>query len=137
MTDKIAEAKQLAELGYSLKAIELYQNKLNVGVMENSDAGAVFLGICGDLVRLYIKLREGVVSDAKFLCYGCPGSSSAMSALTILISGKTLSQAKLLTINDILDVLGGLPENKQECAELAIRTLSKVIAEYEKSKVLV
>lgn len=137
MTDKIAEAKQLAELGYSLKAIELYQNKLNVGVMENPDADAVFLGICGDLVRLYIKLREGAVSDAKFLCYGCPGSSSAMSALTILISGKTLSQAKLLTENDVANVLGGLPKNKQECVELAIRTLRKVIAEYEKSKALV
>ena len=74
MTDKKSEAKQLIELGYSDRAIELYQNDVNIGVIENPDANAVFLGNSGDLIRLYIKLNGEIVEDAKFLCYGCPGS---------------------------------------------------------------
>ncbi len=135
MTYKIQETKRLIELGYSDKAIELYQNDVNVGVIENPDANAVFLGISGDLIRLYIKLKGEIVEDAKFLCYGCPASSSAMSALTLIIKGRSLSAVKKLTADDLLKTLGGLPETKQECAEIAIKTLKKAVAEYEKPKV--
>lgn len=134
MTDKISEAKHLIELGYSDRAIELYQNDVNVGVIENPDANAVFLGTSGDLIRLYIKLNGETVEDAKFLCYGCPGSLAAMSALTLIIKGYSLGTVKKLTEDDILKALGGLPETKQECAEIAIKTLKKAVAEYEKSK---
>jgi len=134
MTEKISEAKHLTELGYSSKAIELYQNKVNIGVIENPDTDAVFLGESGDLIRLYIKLNNKIVEDAKFLCYGCPGSASAMSALTILLKDKTLNHAKKLTEDDIMKALGGLPESKQDCAKLAIKTLKKAITEYEKAE---
>jgi nitrogen fixation protein NifU and related proteins len=110
MTDKISDAQQLSELGYSNKAIELYQNKVNVGVLNDCDTDAVSIGTNGDLIRLYIKLDGKNVEDAKFLCYGCPGSTCALSALTLLITGKPLHYAKKLTENDIIQVLGGLPE---------------------------
>ncbi len=129
MTDKKLEAKQLIELGYSDRAIELYQNDVNMGVIESPDANAVFLGNSGDLIRLYIKLNGEIIKDAKFLCYGCPGSSSAMSALTLIIKGHSLSTVKKLTEDDILKALGGLPETKEECAEIAIKTLKKAVAE--------
>ncbi len=134
MAERIGEAQQLADLGYSNKAIDLYQNKINVGVIDNADTDAVILGPNGDLIRLYMKISNTLISDAKFLCYGCPGSMSAMSALTLLLRGKTLNQAKKLTENDILEALGGLPESKQDCADLPIRTLEKAIANYEKMK---
>jgi|WetSurMetagenome_2_1015567.scaffolds.fasta_scaffold12277_4 nitrogen fixation protein NifU and related proteins len=133
MTEKTSEAKQLMELGYSNRAIELYQDKVNVGVIENPDAGAVFLSPSGDLIRLYIKFNSEIVEDAKFLCYGCPGSSSAMSALTILIKNNPLSEAKTMTEEDIVKSLEGLPEAKQDCATLSIKILQKAIAEYEKT----
>ena len=134
MTGKNDESKQLMELGYSDKAIELYKNDVNFGVMDDPDANAVFLGSHGDLIRLYIKLRGDIVEEAKFLCYGCPGSIAAMSALTLTIKGLSLSDAKNLAVDDVLKVLGGLPEEKQECAEIAVKTLQKAIAEYEKPK---
>ena len=93
-----------------------------------------FLDPCGDLIRLYLKLNNEIVEDAKFLCYGRTGSVSAMSALTILIKGKPLSEVKKMTEEDIVNALGGLPDTKQECAELSIKTLQKAIAEYEKIK---
>ena len=74
----------------------MYENEVNVGVIDNPDANAVFLGLCGDSVRLYIKIKSEIVEDAKFLCYGRPGSISAMSAKTVLLKGKTLNQAKKL-----------------------------------------
>jgi nitrogen fixation NifU-like protein len=131
MTDKKSEAKQLIELGYSSKAIELFENKVNVGVIENPDADTVFLDPCGDLICLYIKMNNEIVEDAKFLCYGRQGSTSALSAMTILIKGKTLNQVKKLTEDDILKELEGLPE---DCAELSIKTLKKAIDGYRKSK---
>jgi nitrogen fixation NifU-like protein len=133
MTDKVAEAEQLTELGYSSKAIELYQKQVNVGVINDSDTDAVSLSQSGDLTRLYIKINDNVIKDAKFLCYGCPGSLSAMSALTLIIKGKTLAQANKLTRHDILETLDGLPESKKECAELPIKTLKKALEIYQKN----
>ena len=104
---------------------------MNIGVIENPDADAVFLDPCGDLIRLYIKMNSEIVEDAKFLCYGRQGSTSAMSAMTILLKGKTLNQVKKLTEDDILKELGGLPE---DYAELPIKTLKKALDGYEKSK---
>jgi nitrogen fixation protein NifU and related proteins len=134
MNDKHEEAKQLIELGYSDRAIELYQNNVNFGVMEKSDAGAVIQGVSGDLIRLYIKINGETIEDATFLCFGCPGSLAAMSALTLIIKGQTLSELTKLTVDDILKELGGLPETKQECAEIAVKTLKKAIVSHEKSK---
>jgi len=134
LSHKISETQQLIELGYSDKAIELYQNDVNFGVMDNPDANAVFLGSHGDLIRLYIKIKGNRIEEAKFLCYGCPGSIAAMSALTLTIKGLSVSDAKSLTVDDVLSALGGLPEEKQECAEIAVKTLKKAIAEYEKPK---
>lgn len=132
MTDKIAEAQQLMQLGYSSKAIELYQNQVNVGVINDSDTDAVFLSLNGDLTRLYIKINGTIVKDAKFLCYGCPGSLCAMSALTLLIKGKTLTEASRFTEDDILEALNGLPESKKSCSELPIKTLKKALVMYDK-----
>jgi nitrogen fixation protein NifU and related proteins len=134
LTKKSEETKQLIELGYSDRAIELYLNDVNFGVMEKSDAGAVIQGASGDLIRLYIKLHGETIEDAKFLCFGCPGSLAAMSALTLVIKGQSLSDVKRITVDDVLRELGGLPETKQECAEIAVKTLKKATAAYEKSK---
>jgi nitrogen fixation NifU-like protein len=134
LTNKLGEARQLVVLGYSDKAIEFYQHETNVGVIDSSTTDAVSLGPSGDLIRLYLKLDGETIADSKFLCFGCPASSASMSALTMLITGKPLSYAKKLTAEDVLKNLGGLPEEKQDCAELAISTLKKVLAEYEKPK---
>ena len=125
----------MAESGYSKKAIELYVNNVNVGTLENPSVSTTFLGPCGDLIRLYLRINErDVIEDAKFYYLGCPGSAASASAMTNLLKSKNVNQAKQLTEKDILAELDGLPKSKLDCARLSIRTLRKAIAEYEKLK---
>lgn len=123
----------MVESGYSNKAIELYVNNVNVGKLSNPTVTTTFLGSCGDLIKLYLKINEkNIIEDAKFYYLGCPGSASSASAMTTLLKGKTVDQAKKITGNDILAELGGLPKSKLDCTALSIKTLRKAIAEYEK-----
>jgi nitrogen fixation NifU-like protein len=135
MSRKLAEEelKLMVESGYSSKAIKFYVDNVNVGKLENPAVVTTFLGSCGDLIKLYLKINEkNVIEDATFYYLGCPGSASSASALTTLLKGKTIGQAKELKEDDILAELGGLPKSKRDCATLSIKTLRKAIAEYEK-----
>lgn len=123
----------MLESGYSKKAIELYVNNINVGKLANPTIATTFLGPCGDLIKLYLKINEkNIIEDAKFYYLGCPGSASSASAMTLLLKGKTVDKAKKITGDDILKEIGGLPKAKLDCATLSIKTLRKAIAEYEK-----
>jgi NifU-like protein involved in Fe-S cluster formation len=125
----------MMESGYSKKAIDLYVNNVNVGTLENASVVTTFLGPCGDLIKLYLQIgKKDKIEDAKFYYLGCPGSAASASAMTVLLKGKTVNQAKNMTESDILNELGGLPKSKSDCAKLSIKTLRKAIAEYEKQK---
>jgi NifU-like protein involved in Fe-S cluster formation len=129
------ELQLMVESGYSNKAIDLYVNNVNVGTLTEPSIVTTFLGPCGDLIKLYLHINEkDIIKDAKFYYLGCPGSASSASAMTILIKGRTINQAKKLTEQDVLDGLGGLPKSKLDCARLSIKTLRKAIARYEKLK---
>lgn len=127
------QLRLLAESGYTKKAIELYVNNVNVGALENPDIVTTYLGPCGDVIKLYLKISEtGIIEDAKFCYLGCPGSASSASAMTELIKGKAVDEAKEITEDDVLNELGGLPKTKLDCPKLVITTLRKAIAEYER-----
>jgi nitrogen fixation NifU-like protein len=129
------EMRLMVESGYSSKAIQLYVDNVNVGKLHNASVVATFLGSCGDLLKLYLKINENdVIEDATFYYLGCPGSATSASAMTMLLKGKTVEQAKMMTGNDILTELGGLPKSKLDCTTLSIKTLRKAIAKYEKLK---
>jgi NifU-like protein involved in Fe-S cluster formation len=129
------ELELLKESGYSDKAIELYLNKVNVGMLENPDIVETYVGPCGDMIRLYLAVdNNNVIKDAKFQCVGCPGVASSASAVTSLLKGKTIEDAKKITESDVFNELGGLPDPKIDCIELVTRTLKKAIANYEKGK---
>lgn len=137
MTRKLVEEerKLLEQSGYTKKAIELYVNNVNVGALEAPSVVSTYLGPCGDLIKLYLKINtKDIIEDAKFYYLGCPGSASSASAMTMLLKDKTINQAKKLTEGDILKALGGLPKTKLDCPKLVIKTLRKAIAEYEKQK---
>jgi NifU-like protein involved in Fe-S cluster formation len=120
------ELKLMVESGYSTKAIELYVNSVNVGTLQNPSIVTTFLGPCGDLIKLYLRIDErDVIEEAKFYYLGCPGSAASASAMTTLLKNKTVNQAKKLTENDILVELGGLPKSKRECATLCLKTLRR------------
>jgi NifU-like protein involved in Fe-S cluster formation len=137
MREKLKEEtpRLMAELGYSNKAIELYVNNVNVGELKKPDVFTTYLGPCGDFVELYLKIdKADIVKNGKFYYVGCPGSAAPVSAMIELIKGKPINEVKRLTEHDILNELGGLPKEKIDCAKLAISTLRKAIAEYEKMK---
>ena len=128
------ELSLLAEAGYSRKAIELYDGKINVGVMKNPDVTLAYTGPCGDTIKLYLKIRKNdVIEDAKFQYLGCPASAICGSTLTQIITGKTLQEAKKITEDDVLSELGSLPDEECHCATLNVTTLHKTISRYEEN----
>ena len=126
------ELELLRSAGYSGIAIKLYRNRVNVGVLDNADVALAFTGPCGDTIKLYLRIQdEAIIKDARFQYLGCPASAACGSIITQMIIGKTKQEATLITEDDVLKVLGGLPAHECHCAELAVTTLQKTIAKYE------
>lgn len=101
------EFELLKDAGYSESVIELYRDKVNVGVIENPDVNLAYTGPCGDTMKIYLRISDDdVVEDAKFQYLGCPGAASSCSAMTRIVKGKTLEEAKRITEHDILRELG-------------------------------
>lgn len=99
-------------------------NPRNVGELEDADAVAELTNpVCGDRLRLSLRLREGRVEAARFLAYGCPPTLACGSALTELLAGASLEEAALITRQDITRALGGIPARKGHAAALAVETL--------------
>ena len=121
----------LRKAGYPEKAIDYYLRKVNVGVIEGADATEVFTGLCGDSMRVYLKVEKGAIQDAKFQAIGCAGAFASGSTVTELVKGKTLEDAKKITENDVVQELDGLPGPKIHCARLAIDALRKSIDTYK------
>ncbi len=126
--------KLLKTSGYSERAIEYYENHLNVGSIEDPDAQYMFTGPCGDTMEIFLKITSGIITDAKFQAIGCAGSFTSGSALTKMITGKTLKDSEKLNETDVLNHLGKMPEQKVHCARLAVLTLKKAIEQFKKKK---
>ena len=120
----------LRKAGYSEKAIDYYLRKLNVGVIEGAEAVDSYTGLCGDSMRVYLKVSEGVIRDAKFQAIGCAGAFASGSALTEMVKGKTLKEAEKITEHDVVKDLEELPGPKLHCARLAVDALRKSIESY-------
>ena len=126
------EIALLRQSGYSEKAITLYVDRTNVGVLEHADISLSHTGSCGDTMKFYLRITgHDVIEDATFLYLGCPGFASAGSVVTEFAKGKTLHEAMELTEADVLTLLDSIPESKIHCAKLAILTLQKTIAQYK------
>ena len=122
----------LRKAGYSDKAVDYYLRKLNVGVIEGAEAVDSHTGLCGDSMRVYLKVEEGVIRDAKFQAIGCAGAFASGSALTEMVKGKTMKEAGEITEHDVVKDLGALPGPKLHCARLAVDALRKTIESYVK-----
>lgn len=120
----------MKKAGYSDKAIDYYLRKLNVGVIEGAEAVDSYTGLCGDSMRVYLKVEEGVIRDAKFQAIGCAGAFASGSALTEMVKGKTLKEAGKITEHDVVNDLKELPGPKLHCARLAVDALRKSIESY-------
>ncbi len=122
-------------LGYTEEVMKYFKNPKNMGEMKKPDAeGGIESPVCGDFLKIMLKIKKNKIEDIKFQTYGCAASVASSSILTELVKGKTISEAKKITNQDVLKVLGGLPSVKIHCSDLAIGALKETIKNWEKRK---
>jgi nitrogen fixation NifU-like protein len=120
---------------YSQKVMEHFKNPHNVGEIPDADGvGSVGNPVCGDMMTIYIKVKDDRLEDIKFKTYGCGSAIATSSMITDLAKGKTLEEAMKITRGDVADELGGLPPVKMHCSNLAADALHAAIEDYYKKQ---
>jgi nitrogen fixation NifU-like protein len=116
---------------YSEKVMDHFENPRNVGKMPDADGiGEVGNAKCGDIMRMYIKVNDGIISDVKFNTFGCGSAIASSSMATEMIKGKTIDQALAVTNRQVVDALGGLPAHKLHCSVLAEESIKSAVKDY-------
>ncbi len=123
--------EMLLDSGYSEKAVSYFLEKPNMGSLPEADQVSEMTGPCGDTMKVYLKLHEGRIEDAKFQVLGCPGAVASAMALADLVRGESLENALRIKDRDIFRCLVEIPDEKQDCIRLAVKTLEKAIHDYE------
>ena len=118
---------------YSEKVLDHFTHPRNVGKIDDADGvGEVGNAKCGDIMKMYIKVKDGIITDVKFNTFGCASAIAASSLATELIKGKPLDYAMGVTNKQVVDELGGLPEHKIHCSVLAEEAIRAAIEDYRK-----
>ena len=118
--------------GYSEKVMDHFRNPRNVGEIADPDGvGKVGNPVCGDMMELYIKVRDGVIVDARFKTFGCGAAIATSSMVTELIKNKTIEEASKISNRAVAEALGGLPSIKMHCSVLAEEALTQAIKDYQ------
>jgi nitrogen fixation NifU-like protein len=113
--------------------MEHFRNPRNVGEIENPDGvGKVGNPVCGDIMELYIKVKDGIITDAKFKTFGCGAAIATSSMVTELIKNKSVDEAAKISNRAVAEALGGLPSIKMHCSVLAEDALRKALQDYRK-----
>ena len=117
---------------YSPKVMDHFQNPRNVGeIADASGVGEVGNVVCGDILRVYIKVKDDRLEDVKYMTFGCGAAVASGSMMTTLAKGKTVEEAMQLTNKDVAQALGGLPPQKMHCSNLAADALHKAIEDWQ------
>jgi len=121
----------MAQVGYSKKVMEHFMNPQNVGVIENPDGyGKVGNPVCGDLMEIFIRVKNDIITDIKFRTFGCGSAIATSSMVTELAKGKHVDEALKITRADVAQELDGLPPQKMHCSNLAADALHEAIKDY-------
>lgn len=116
---------------YSEKVMDHFQNPRNVGKMEDADGvGEVGNAKCGDIMKMYIKVNDGVISDVKFNTFGCGSAIATSSMATEMIKGKSIGEALELSNKAVVEALDGLPPAKIHCSVLAEEAVKAAVKDY-------
>ena len=121
---------------YSEKVMDHFRNPRNMGEIPDADGvGIVGNPVCGDLMHIYIKVKDSKIADIKFKTFGCGAAIATSSIITELAKGKTLNEALKITRADVAESLDGLPPVKMHCSNLAADGLKAAIADYRDKEV--
>ncbi|MBP1564901.1 MAG: Fe-S cluster assembly scaffold protein NifU [Oscillospiraceae bacterium] len=116
---------------YSEKVMDHFRNPRNVGTMENADGiGEVGNAKCGDIMKIYLKIDNDIITDVKFETFGCGSAIASSSMATELIKGKPVSEALALTNRAVVEALDGLPPHKIHCSVLAEEAIKSALKDY-------
>jgi nitrogen fixation NifU-like protein len=120
---------------YTPQVMDHFTNPRNVGEIENaSGSGTVGNAKCGDIMKMTIKVENGVIADVKFKTFGCGAAIATSSKATELVKGKTIDEALAVTNKMVAESLGGLPSVKLHCSVLAEEALHEAIADYKRRR---
>ena len=116
---------------YSDKVMDHFRNPRNVGIIEDADGvGEAGNPVCGDIMKIYLKIDDDVISDVKFETFGCGSAIASSSMATELIKGKPVSEAAALTNKAVTEALDGLPIHKLHCSVLAEEAIKLALKDY-------
>ena len=116
---------------YSEKVMDHFRNPRNVGVIEDADGvGEVGNPVCGDIMKIYLKIENDIIADVKFETFGCGSAIASSSMATELIKGKPISEALKLTNRAVAEALDGLPAHKVHCSVLAEEAIKVALKDY-------
>ena len=116
---------------YSDIVMDHFMHPRNVGEIENPDGvGQVGNAKCGDIMKMYLKIKDGVIEDVKFETFGCGSAIASSSMATEMIKGKTIDEALAVTNRQVVEALGGLPAHKLHCSVLAEESIKSAIKNY-------
>lgn len=120
---------------YNEKVLEHFRNPRNVGKIEDADGiGRVGNPVCGDVMVMYLRIRDERIEDAKFETFGCGAAIATSSMSTELIKGKSIEEALRVTNKVVAEALGGLPPHKMHCSVLAEEAIKAAIEDYRRKK---
>ena len=118
---------------YSEKVMDHFRNPRNVGVIEDANGiGEVGNAKCGDIMKMYLKIEDGIVQDVKFETFGCGSAIASSSMATEMIKGQPVSEVRKLTNKAVAEALDGLPDYKMHCSVLAEEAIRSALEDYEK-----
>lgn len=116
---------------YTEKVMDHFTNPRNVGELENpAGVGEVGNAKCGDIMRIYLDIEGDIIKDVKFKTFGCGAAVATSSMVTEMVKGKTIDEAMVISNAAVAEALGGLPETKMHCSNLAADALHKAIENY-------
>jgi nitrogen fixation NifU-like protein len=118
---------------YNEKVMDHFSNPRNVGEIPDADGvGQVGNPVCGDIMKIFIKVKDNVIEDIKFKTFGCGAAIATSSMVTEMVKGKPIEEAETITNRAVAEALGGLPPIKMHCSNLAADALHAAIEDYKK-----